>query len=231
MSALRIFSRFAELLDVKITRAAAAWLRLNADGTVSERTAAQTLGDLGAYPAASISGASVSYASTAGSADTATSATSAGSADTANSANSANQAAALAFGSGTQLVSIAMDSYDVAVIHLGSAAGAAIRTAGNMAADYVAPRNEAGNVTLALTDHRVPIRLTATSGTSTITINVDGTTAYPAGFVVMFKRHGAGALAFSISGVTVNNNFLSAVAVGGWFALQKTATASTWDMI
>jgi hypothetical protein len=47
MSAFKIFSRFADLLDVKITRAAAAWLRLNADGTVSERTAAQTLSDLG----------------------------------------------------------------------------------------------------------------------------------------------------------------------------------------
>jgi hypothetical protein len=47
MSAFRIFSRFAELLDINVTRAAAAWLRLNADGTVSERTAAQTLSDLG----------------------------------------------------------------------------------------------------------------------------------------------------------------------------------------
>jgi hypothetical protein len=48
MGAFRIFSRFAELLDIKVTRAAAAWLRLNADGTVSERTAAQTLSDIGA---------------------------------------------------------------------------------------------------------------------------------------------------------------------------------------
>jgi hypothetical protein len=51
MSAFRIFSTFAELLDVKVTRAAAAWLRLNTDGTVSERTAAQTLADIGAQPA------------------------------------------------------------------------------------------------------------------------------------------------------------------------------------
>lgn len=47
MSAFRIFSRFAELLDINVTRAAVAWLRLNADGTVSERTAAQTRTDLG----------------------------------------------------------------------------------------------------------------------------------------------------------------------------------------
>jgi hypothetical protein len=46
MSAFRIFSRFADLLDINVTRAAAAWLRLNADGTVTERTAAQTLTDL-----------------------------------------------------------------------------------------------------------------------------------------------------------------------------------------
>lgn len=47
MSALRILRRFSELLDIKVTRAAAAWLRLNTDGTVTERTGAQTLGDLG----------------------------------------------------------------------------------------------------------------------------------------------------------------------------------------
>jgi len=47
MSAFRIFSRFAELLDINVTRAAAAWLRLNADGTVTERTAAQVLSDIG----------------------------------------------------------------------------------------------------------------------------------------------------------------------------------------
>jgi hypothetical protein len=51
MSALRIFSRFAELLDIKTNRAAAAWLRLNADGTYSERTAAETRGDIGAQVA------------------------------------------------------------------------------------------------------------------------------------------------------------------------------------
>lgn len=47
MSAFKIFSRFAELLDINVTRAAVAWLRLNADGTVTERTAAETLSDLG----------------------------------------------------------------------------------------------------------------------------------------------------------------------------------------
>lgn len=47
MGAFRIFSRLAELLDIAVTRAAPAWLRLNADGTVSERTASQTLGDIG----------------------------------------------------------------------------------------------------------------------------------------------------------------------------------------
>lgn len=46
MSAFRIFSRVAELLDIKVTRAAAAWLRLNPDGTVSQRTAAETISDL-----------------------------------------------------------------------------------------------------------------------------------------------------------------------------------------
>ena len=48
MGAFKIFSRFAELLDIKVTRSAPAWLRLNADGTVSQRTAAETLADLGA---------------------------------------------------------------------------------------------------------------------------------------------------------------------------------------
>ncbi len=47
MGAIRIFSRFDELLDVEVTRVAPAWFRLNADGTVTERTAAQTLADLG----------------------------------------------------------------------------------------------------------------------------------------------------------------------------------------
>lgn len=53
MAASRIFARLAELLDVNVTRAAAVWLRLNADGSTSQLTAAETLGDLGA---ASISG-------------------------------------------------------------------------------------------------------------------------------------------------------------------------------
>jgi len=47
MGAIRIFSRFAELLDIAVSRAAVSWLRLNADGTVSERTAAETVADLG----------------------------------------------------------------------------------------------------------------------------------------------------------------------------------------
>jgi hypothetical protein len=64
MAAFRIFSRFAELLDIKATRAAAAWLRLNNDGTVSERTAAETLGDLGAdarYPSINYAGPNPNY--------------------------------------------------------------------------------------------------------------------------------------------------------------------------
>jgi hypothetical protein len=50
MIAQRVIYYFRDLLDIKASRAAAAWLRLNTDGTVSERTAAQTLGDLGAVP-------------------------------------------------------------------------------------------------------------------------------------------------------------------------------------
>lgn len=138
----------------------------------------------------------------------------------------AGEAGALIFGTDADRCEIA-----AAGITLGATFAASLRTAGNMAADYIAPTDTAGNVTIGLSHHRAALRMTAASGTSTITISVDGTTAYPAGFVVMVKRHGAGALAFSISGVTVNNNFLSAVAVGGWFALQKTSTASTWDMI
>lgn len=42
MSAFRIFSRFAELLDIKAARSEAAWPRLNADGTVDQLTATQT---------------------------------------------------------------------------------------------------------------------------------------------------------------------------------------------
>lgn len=52
MGAFRIFSRFAELLDIKVVRAASAWLRLNTDGTVTERTAAETRTDIGAAPTA-----------------------------------------------------------------------------------------------------------------------------------------------------------------------------------
>ena len=48
MAATRIIYRFDGLLDIAVTRAVPAWLRLNADGTVSERTASQTLGDIGA---------------------------------------------------------------------------------------------------------------------------------------------------------------------------------------
>lgn len=47
MGAFKIFSRFAELLDINVARGAAAWLRLNADGTVTERNASDTLADLG----------------------------------------------------------------------------------------------------------------------------------------------------------------------------------------
>jgi cytoskeletal protein CcmA (bactofilin family) len=54
MIAQRVIYYFRDLLDIKATRAASAWLRLNTDGTVSERTAAQTVGDLGA---ASLTGA------------------------------------------------------------------------------------------------------------------------------------------------------------------------------
>jgi hypothetical protein len=50
MIAQRVIYYFRDLLDIKATRAASAWLRLNTDGTVSERTAAQTLGDIGAVP-------------------------------------------------------------------------------------------------------------------------------------------------------------------------------------
>jgi hypothetical protein len=50
MIAQRVIYYFRDLIDIKSTRAAAAWLRLNANGTVSERTAAQTLGDIGAVP-------------------------------------------------------------------------------------------------------------------------------------------------------------------------------------
>ena len=116
MSALRIFSRFAELLDVKITRAAVAWLRLNADGTVSQRTAAETLGDIGAYPAASISGASVSYAATAGTADEA------------SYSNTAGTSAAVAFGETVHAVSMSYFE-DAATFTFGTTAAAVLRTA------------------------------------------------------------------------------------------------------
>lgn len=56
MAASRIFSRLAELLDVNVTRAAAVWLRLNADGTTSQRTSAETLGDLGAASTSDLAG-------------------------------------------------------------------------------------------------------------------------------------------------------------------------------
>lgn len=56
MGAFRIFSRFAELLDIAVSRAAPAWLRLNANGTVTERTAAQTLSDLGAAASSHVHG-------------------------------------------------------------------------------------------------------------------------------------------------------------------------------
>jgi len=47
MAAFRIFRRFNELLDIAVSRAEAVWLRLNADGSVSQRTAAETRTDLG----------------------------------------------------------------------------------------------------------------------------------------------------------------------------------------
>jgi hypothetical protein len=52
MSAIRIFNRLSQLLDVAAARAAAAWPRFNTDGTVTERTAAQMLGDIGAAASA-----------------------------------------------------------------------------------------------------------------------------------------------------------------------------------
>jgi hypothetical protein len=64
MIAQRVIYFFSDLLDIKATRAAAAWLRLNANGTVSERTAAQTLGDLGAdarYPSITYAGPNPNY--------------------------------------------------------------------------------------------------------------------------------------------------------------------------
>ena len=68
MAAFRIFSRFAELLDINVARATASWLRLNTDGTVSERTGAQTLADIGAATAAQ--GAIVDAATSAATPDT-----------------------------------------------------------------------------------------------------------------------------------------------------------------
>ena len=56
MAASRIFSRLAELLDVQVNRAAAVWLRLDETGEVSQRTAAETLGDLGAASTTALAG-------------------------------------------------------------------------------------------------------------------------------------------------------------------------------
>lgn len=47
MSAFKIFNRFSQLLDINVTRAAAAWLRLNADGTTSQLTISEMQGELG----------------------------------------------------------------------------------------------------------------------------------------------------------------------------------------
>lgn len=70
-------SAFADLTDIAIARAAAAWLRLNTDGTTSQRTAAETLADIGAAPSSgtalglTVGGASTAaYATTAGAANT-----------------------------------------------------------------------------------------------------------------------------------------------------------------
>lgn len=54
MPANRIITRFAHLLDIRVVRAAVAFLRLNADGTVSQRTAAETRSDLGLGTAATL---------------------------------------------------------------------------------------------------------------------------------------------------------------------------------
>lgn len=45
--AFRIFRNFDELLDVKISRVANSYFRLNTDGTVTEQTAAELLAELG----------------------------------------------------------------------------------------------------------------------------------------------------------------------------------------
>lgn len=48
MGAVKIFRYLSQLLDVAVTRAEAKWPRFNADGTVSQRTAAETRSDIGA---------------------------------------------------------------------------------------------------------------------------------------------------------------------------------------
>lgn len=110
-------------------------------------------------------------------------------------------------------------------ITFGTGSAAALRYA-----MIAAPRDEAGNVTLALTDYGLIIRLTAASGTSTITIPQVSSVNFPVGFVVMFRRAGAGALAFSISGVTVNGNAITSIATGGEFALRHLGS-NVWDFV
>lgn len=51
MAAIKIFSRLRELLDINVTRSAPAWLRMEADGNVTERSAAETRADIGAASA------------------------------------------------------------------------------------------------------------------------------------------------------------------------------------
>ena len=139
---------------------------------------------------------------------------------------SVGTSAALVFGAIDPLHAVSM-SYidDRATFALGSEAAHALRVA------LIAPsRDEAGNVTIALTDHAVPIRMTSGSAAA-ITIPNDSTVAFPDGFIVYFRRHGAGALSLTLgAGVTVNNSVISSIAVGGTFALMWTA-ANTWDFI
>jgi hypothetical protein len=141
------------------------------------------------------------------------------------SAMSAGETGMLNFGTGTQQVQIALNGDSEATFIFGTGAAHALRYA------LVAPsRDEAGAVTLALTDHAVPIRMTSGSAVE-ITIPNDATVAFPDGFIVYFRRHGAGALSLTLGvGVTVNNSVISSIAVGGSFALMWVAS-NTWDFI
>ena len=67
-------------------------------------------------------------------------------------------------------------------------------------------------------------------GPITITIPTDGGVLFPANTIIYFRRASSSAISLSYAGVTINDEAVNTIPVGGVFALKK-ISANTWDFL